>query len=853
MIALLAVLAAAAQDPAPPPSPYRIVRYTPPAGEVVEAGGLAFAGDDDLLVSTRRGRVWWVENALAADPAEARWRLFVEGLHEGLGLSVAGGRIYVVQRGELSELIDHDGDRVCDEVRTISQDWGMSGNYHEFAYGLPIDRDGNFYVSLNLGFWSPEWWHGLARVPSRGWILRIAPDGAATPIASGARSPCGLGMSAAGDLFYTDNQGDWMPSSPIFHVEDGDFFGHPASLRWSEPYLAAGRIPSTTEPPVAVRKPAAAWLPYAWSRSTGNLVEDASGGRFGPFAGQFFVAELTNGMVLRVQMEQVRGQWQGAAFRFLDGVGSVVRVAFSPDGAHLVGGMTNRGWGGLAPGHGLARIDWDGGTPFDIRTASLRQDGFVLELTKPLAGDAAPAPAQIEAELYDYNWWWDYGSPQQRFAPLAVRAVELGAERRTLRLVLDGLEPGRVARITLHGLRAADGEPLLRDTFHYTINQMPEGPLATAQVAKQVAPPAPKADGAAGWLHLTWGDALDRWHANGWRLTDAELDPRDPRKLATTPGSGALVDDRASGDFVSRQEFGDCEFAFRFMLPQGGDSGLYFMDRYELQLADDPGQCCGVVGVKKPRVLDAYRGPGQWHQVTGRFFAPRFDAAGRKTRHARFEQIAIDGTMVVGAAEPEGPTGGGRPGEVALGPLRFQAGAGLACIGDVRIRPLAATGPAGDFAWSALLEGEALAAWTSHDGVRRLRAPAWPPAGGGAHELRLRAAVEGPADAVLLLPRGAAAPLELTLAGAARGGPRLGSLPELPQRAELVPDGVPFDVRLRCEPAGGGSRLVLWLNGALLGSVESPDALGGGELRFELRGAAGALRVERLEARAAGG
>ena len=140
---------------------YTVDYLTPPAGEVLEVGGMAFLSDGTMLVCTRRGRVWWIDNAMAKDPADARFHIFAEGLQEGLGLNVVDDRIYVVQRGELSELIDLDGDKVCDRVRTVSQGWGMSGNYHEFAFGLPVDADGNFFVGTNVGFWNPEWWHGL--------------------------------------------------------------------------------------------------------------------------------------------------------------------------------------------------------------------------------------------------------------------------------------------------------------------------------------------------------------------------------------------------------------------------------------------------------------------------------------------------------------------------------------------------------------------------------------------------------------------------------------------------------------------------------------------------------------------
>ena len=63
--------------------------------------------------------------------------------------------------------------------------------------------------------------------PFRGWILKIAPDGKTTPFAPGFRSPNGVNFDSAGRLWVTDNQGDWLGTSKLFHVKEGNFYGHP--------------------------------------------------------------------------------------------------------------------------------------------------------------------------------------------------------------------------------------------------------------------------------------------------------------------------------------------------------------------------------------------------------------------------------------------------------------------------------------------------------------------------------------------------------------------------------------------------------------------------------------------------
>ncbi|MBL4771340.1 MAG: DUF1080 domain-containing protein [Planctomycetes bacterium] len=776
---------------------YAVDYLTPPDGEVLEVGGLAFLDANTLLVSTRRGRVWWVDNALAEDPSQARFHIFAEGLHEGLGLNVHGGQIYVTQRGEVSRLIDLDGDHVCDRIETVSLDWGMSGNYHEFAFGLPIDAQGNFYVSTNLGFWSPEWWHGVSKTEHRGWILRIAPNGEATPWAMGTRSPAGLGFDSEQRLLYSDNQGDWMPACGIFHVQEGEFYGHPGSLRWTEHYGFGEEAPSSIEPPETERTGPAVWMPYEWSKSTGNFVPDETGGAFGPFEKQLFVAELTEGTVLRAMLEEVNGKLQGAVIPFVGEVGSVLRVEFAPDGT-LFCGMTNRGWGGLAPASGVARVRWTGKTPTEFQSVHLQQDGFKVRFSAPLT--SVPTLQQVKVYDYDYNWWWDYGSPKTNQKDLVVSALEMDADGLGMTVRLEDLQAGKCVRVKVEGVG------LLHDEFDYTIHRLPEGPAVDVQVAKRVVPPDQREAGDGGWLTLSWQDPFGTFAGDGWKLVDAALDPKDKSRFLTTPGMGALVNgEGAYQDFTSRLEFGDIEFRFSFMLPEGGDSGLYLMDRYELQLTDDADSCCGVVGVKGPRIK-AYKGAGQWHVVEGTFYAPRFDDSGQKTANARFEEVTVDGVTVLGYADCPEPTGGAvSMDEVPFGPLRFQGTISRVALGDIRVKPLRnGRLPEGD--WTDLIEKGYV---------------------GGSFELYTRLTLSDAGASRIEFDGGEPGDegFQLIFNHTAPGQLRTGSLkPGTGLSTQHCFPGVAFDLRLVREYAAGKARVRVWLNGVLVNDTSYSNA-----------------------------
>ena len=154
MITPLLFLAAtlAAPKPATPAKPtadawdkvFEIAKVDLPAGVDDQVGGLAFLEDGRLAVAFHRGEVFIRQ-------ADGTWKQFAEGLHEPLGLLPDGkGSLLVMQRPELTRLIDVDGDGKADRYQTVCDSFGMTGNYHEFAFGPARGPDGALYISLNL-------------------------------------------------------------------------------------------------------------------------------------------------------------------------------------------------------------------------------------------------------------------------------------------------------------------------------------------------------------------------------------------------------------------------------------------------------------------------------------------------------------------------------------------------------------------------------------------------------------------------------------------------------------------------------------------------------------------------------
>ncbi|MCA9086977.1 MAG: hypothetical protein KDA81_23230, partial [Planctomycetaceae bacterium] len=173
----------------------------------LEVSGLASFDDERLAVSTRQGDVWLIGGAAARKPESLEFHRYATALHEPMGVVRRGGGLALVQRTELTQLLDTTGDETANEYRTLARGWGVSGNYHEYAYGPKFDGRGDLWLTLNIDL-------GDERLNDefhwRGWAMKVTPSGKLMPMCAGMRSPSGLGANAAGDMFVTDQQGDWI-------------------------------------------------------------------------------------------------------------------------------------------------------------------------------------------------------------------------------------------------------------------------------------------------------------------------------------------------------------------------------------------------------------------------------------------------------------------------------------------------------------------------------------------------------------------------------------------------------------------------------------------------------------------
>ncbi|WP_043733216.1 family 16 glycoside hydrolase [Streptomyces zinciresistens] len=438
-----------------------------PEGFEPQVSGMDWLPDGRLAITTwggtdtTAGEVYLLDNVTGATSRDkVTVKKIASGLREPMGIKYVDGSLYVSQKHELTRLVDTNGDFVTDQYRRVAT-WPFSGNFHEFAFGL-LYRDGYFYVNLSVAIN----YGGATTVPQpapgRGAAYKVSKKtGKIQPVAGGLRTPNGIGWGPGGGLFTTDNQGGWLPASKLVQIKPKRFFNH-----YTEP---AGPFDDR-----AVTQPVL-WLPQNEIANSPSTPLYLTKGRF---AGQMLIGDVTYGGLQRGFLEKVKGEYQGAVFRYTQGLeAGVNRITMGPDGAVYAGGLGAGGnWGQEGKlRFGLQKLTPNGKNTFDIKEMRAVPGGFDLEYTQRLSqATAQELAARYQAQQWRYTPTSDYGGPKIAEERLKVASATLAADGRTVRLRLDGLKPGRVVYVrSPRPFASESGEKLWSTEAWYTLNSLP--------------------------------------------------------------------------------------------------------------------------------------------------------------------------------------------------------------------------------------------------------------------------------------------------------------------------------------------------------------------------------------------
>jgi cytochrome c2 len=360
-----------------------------PWNRKVRSSATTFDEDGNLFVTTFDGDVW----TGTMDPGDAfnvTWRRVAAGLHEPMSICLRDGIPFVFTRNGIIQLVDRDGNGEYEEHLNFCNLFTQSAETREFAMDMIMANDGSFYIAKSG---QQLTYQGI----DNGKVLRVPRDGKSfEEIASGLRQPY-LGYSKKWDLITaSDQQGHWIPTTPVHWIRDGLHYGFRPSSEVQAP------TKDTTEP--------LGWIPHRVVQSgAGQIWLNDSG--MGHLNNQLIYLDYYRPRLVSVFTDQMPSPKQAAVvplpFKFDI---PLLKAIQHPKSQHLyltgfkIWGSNASQWAGivrLRPSGKPAR--------YPIKVKGLKE-GLFLQFDQPLDVGSAQNPAHYSVQRWNYKRSAKYGS-----------------------------------------------------------------------------------------------------------------------------------------------------------------------------------------------------------------------------------------------------------------------------------------------------------------------------------------------------------------------------------------------------------------------------------------------------------
>ncbi|MCH2201905.1 MAG: c-type cytochrome [Fuerstiella sp.] len=428
-----------------------------PYGRAVRAADISFFGTSGrAALVTFDGDVWLCDG-LQPRSQEVVWTRFTSGLHEPLSIRIRDGEIFVFDRSGLWRLHDRDENGEADYHELFCSRIYQSAETRDFPLSFELETDGSFLVSKSgqRGMFSA--------------ILRISADGNDVKlIASGFRQPY-LGYDPeTGQIAATDQQGDWVPSTPVSFIKQDGFYG----FRRSE---------TLDDRPVT---PPLTWIPHAECGSAASMVWMRNA-EMGPLNNKPIVLCYQPPRIMQLHTDVDEFAIQGGATPLDLNIGSnpLLKAAINPaDGLLYLTGF--KVWGSLAEKPTFfGRIRTNSSKPWSVPSmVKTARRGILLGFDHSLDPLLASNRAAYTVRRWNYKRTSQYGSGHYRLdgtagsETLPVSSVKLSRDRRSVFLGIAGMREVMQIEVS-YDIAVQEGEPFRRQTF-LTANVLREVDLA---------------------------------------------------------------------------------------------------------------------------------------------------------------------------------------------------------------------------------------------------------------------------------------------------------------------------------------------------------------------------------------
>ena len=399
-----------------------VIPYPNPWERRIRPVSIDFLPNGDAFVLTFDGDIYRVSGLGSMDDSVI-WRRIAAGFNEPQSLKLRGEELFVFSRLGVTRLVDRDSDGETDFYEMFSNRFTQSADTRDYPLSLALRPDGSFVISKGGQ-------QNTADSPHSGRALSISADGKDVSFfAYGMRNGYISGHPTKDLITASDQQGNWVPSTPFHIVRPDSFLGYRPGAPTAE---------------TDIQSPAL-WIPHRIAQSGIEQIW-VTDERMGTLTDSILYIEYKKPSLFRIYAPETS--------RMIQTAGTQLAVEFETP---LLKGATNPSdgrpyfvgfqiWDSIAKRlEGLCRLrvlDKLDGAPESVEVV---RDGVRLTFSEKLDPEKALNPANYQASSWEYVRTKDYGSAQYRSdgAPGVdswfVHSVLLSEDRRSIFLAIDGV------------------------------------------------------------------------------------------------------------------------------------------------------------------------------------------------------------------------------------------------------------------------------------------------------------------------------------------------------------------------------------------------------------------------------
>ena len=452
-----------------------------PLDEAMMPTGLAWQADGSLVLCSLKGDVRLLQDT-DGDGLEDKDTVLADGLSAPYGLlTTPAGDVDVITKYALLRLNDRDANQRAQRLETLASGWGHTADYHDWAVGL-VRQGADYLVALpcEQDNRSPEAAH------LRGKLLRVSPPSAGEQsagqkrwkleeICGGLRFPMGLAVNEAGQIFASDNQGNYNPFNEINHLRPGLRYGFINSREKRPDFTPENTLPAIN-------------IPHPWTRSVNGLCflttpaplkQKLGQALFDAFEGHLIGCEYNNRQLIRFSLEPIGDTFQGAAYPFTlevddkqPGLQGPVCCAVSPVGDLYIGNMRDSGWGAGKNTGSVVRMRKTGPLASGIAEVRATPVGFSITFTQPVDVSQANQTSNYSIEAYRRISTPAYGGNDVDRHPIKISRAQCAADGTRVDLELQNIQADFVYEIRLKDL-TPNRVGLFPAEAYYTLHRKP--------------------------------------------------------------------------------------------------------------------------------------------------------------------------------------------------------------------------------------------------------------------------------------------------------------------------------------------------------------------------------------------